>query len=134
MFSIEEYITNLVSTHQDEFPHLDQKSLYKFISKVKNNYPDMNLRNTRELYRARKILLEPGSSFWTTEQREILDLCFPASLGPFGNLIFRQMLPNNVGVVNNMENDNDSVADTIVDKLDEAVEDGNFYWKDTKSR
>ncbi|KAI8901419.1 hypothetical protein BC833DRAFT_577609 [Globomyces pollinis-pini] len=90
--TLEEYMVNCFIKHQDQFPHTNIREVKDCSSTFGFYLPAFNLTCTRDLRQARKILMQGYKNFSITE-KELLDLCFPKSLGPFGDLYLKTMLP-----------------------------------------
>jgi hypothetical protein len=105
-FTVQEYITNLFNKNQSQFPHTTQRQLNTFISRITNLSSDIQFRNYRDLRVTRKFLLEKLN--WSMEQKELIDLCFPNDLGPFGDRIFLSMCPANAKRIENGRESDDA--------------------------
>lgn len=106
-FTIQEYINNVFSKNQTQFPHTTKRQLNIFISRITNLSADFQIRNYRDLRAIRKFILEKLQ--WSMEQKELIDLCFPNDLGPFGDRIFLSMCPSEMDIKRIQGNRDDEI-------------------------
>jgi hypothetical protein len=89
----DEYISFLFLKHRHEMPHLDAFDVKDFIAKLNTTIPGIRLETARDLRNVRKLFLEKTKRQLSENEHTLLNLCFPANLGPFANQVILDMFP-----------------------------------------
>jgi hypothetical protein len=87
---LDEYIHHRYAEHHEQIP-ASKKLLRFFVSKVRNHVPIRYLSSHNDLRMIRKLLLK--QKVLIPEEMELLDLFFPADLGPLAANAFLEMIP-----------------------------------------
>lgn len=83
-----DYIKSIYQKHKEEFPYITTTHLKCFTAKI----PSLKVVNHRDLKFVRRLFFKECSNI-TDEDRVLVDVCFPADLGPFASQICSTLLP-----------------------------------------
>ncbi|KAJ3270374.1 hypothetical protein HDV01_007902 [Terramyces sp. JEL0728] len=92
MFTLHDYMTNLYLQHRQEIPHISSIDVQDCIEEFEQYLFGFSMRTPKDMRKIRSDLMV-GYEHYSLAQKQLLDLCFPSTLGPFSRQVFNSMLP-----------------------------------------